>query len=118
MTAKLVRWTPRILTILAILFFMMFSLDEFTGSESLGKHIIGFLMHNIPAWIMVIALIISWKRELYGGICFVLCAIAFSIVFRTFAGNPYSAIVLAPVLITGLLFIFSHFIHLAPAEKN
>jgi hypothetical protein len=111
MREKLLYWIPRILTILAILFMMMFSLDEFGGNDPLGRKLFGFLMHNIPVLILTAVLVIAWRWEVAGGSLFILAAIGESILFRSFSGNPWSLIVIAPFLIVGLLFILHHFLY-------
>jgi len=106
MTKKLLYWTPRILAILAILFMMMFSMDcfEMEGKDAL----ICLFMHNIPAFIIIIVLIIAWKWELIGGVLFVAAFIAAGIFFKSFTGNPASLMVISPFLLVGILFIFYH----------
>src|SRR3989344_367230 len=75
--SKFVFWTPRILAILFILFLTMFSLDVFEGNYGFWGTVLGLFMHNIPAIILLIVLIISWKREIVGGIAFVLGGILY-----------------------------------------
>jgi hypothetical protein len=106
MKKKLLYWIPRILGILAILFMMMFSLDCF---ENAGKDaLICLLMHNIPALIIVIVLIVAWKWELIGGILFVVASFAGAIYFNGFGGNWGVLPVMAPFLLTGILFIINY----------
>jgi hypothetical protein len=108
MKEKIFRWIPRIMGILAILFMMMFSLDCF---ESGGMDaVICLLMHNIPAFIIVIVLVVAWKWEMIGGILFILVSIAGSIYFRGFSGNWGVLPVMAPFLVTGILFLVDYFI--------
>lgn len=111
MNEKLFYWFPRILTILAILFMVMFSFDVFGGNEPLGRKLLGFLMHNIPALILTGILLVAWKWEVIGGVLFLLAAVAGSIFFRSFAGNPGSLIVLAPFCLVGILFIIHNLIY-------
>ena len=105
MKEKALYWTPRIITILAILFMMMFSFDVFGGNEPLSKKLLGFLMHNIPVLILIVVLVVAWKWEIVGGVLFIVAFIAASIFFRSFRGNPGSLVVIIPFLITGILFI-------------
>jgi len=105
MKLKILCWFSRILAIIAILFMMMFSLDEFGGNNTLARQILGFLMHNIPAFICILALIISWKYEIAGGIIFILFFITAGIFFKSFSGNPGSLIVITPLAVSGVLFI-------------
>jgi hypothetical protein len=105
MTRKVLYWAPRILAILAILFMMMFSVDCFGENESLKNQLICLFMHNIPAFILILVLIVAWKWELIGGTIFILAFIAGTIFFNSFTGNWGSLVVISPFLITGILFI-------------
>ena len=86
----------------------MFSLDSFGGNEPLGRKILGFLINSIPVFILIIILAISWKRELIGGVLFILAFLAGGIFFKSFSGNAASLIVIGPFFITGVLFIIHH----------
>lgn len=74
---KLIHWAPRIAAILVIFFVSLFSLDVFdmvaTPLEMLG----GFLIHNIPSFVMIILLVFAWRRPLVGFIAFLLAGIFF-----------------------------------------
>ncbi len=105
MKLKILFWIPRVLVIVSILFLMVFSLDEFGGDDPFGKKLLGFLVHNIPAFIMIITLIIAWKYEIKGGVLFILIFFALGIFFKSFSGNPASLVVIAPLLMAGIMFV-------------
>lgn len=65
-------WTPRILSILFVLFLVLFSLDIFDICNGFWSCALGLLMHNLPAIILGILVWLSWKREIIGGIAFFL----------------------------------------------
>ncbi len=69
-------WTPRIVSIIFILFLAMFSLDVFDPANdyTLLETLIAFLIHNIPVFILALALGISWpeKRGWIAGSTFIL----------------------------------------------
>ena len=109
MAKKVLYWTPRILGILAILFMMMFSMDCFGENETLKNQLICLFMHNIPAFVCVVVLIIAWKWELIGGVIFILAFFAGTIHFNSFSGNWASLIVISPFLLIGILFIVYHY---------
>jgi hypothetical protein len=69
---KFVYWTPRVLSVCFVLFLAMFSLDVFEPGKSATEIAVGLFMHNIPALILMAVLIVSWKREIVGGIAFIL----------------------------------------------
>jgi hypothetical protein len=118
MKEKILYWTPRIITILAILFMTMFSFDVFGGNEPLSRKLLGFLMHNIPVLILIAILIVAWKWEIVGGLLFIVAFGASCILFRSFSGNPGSLIVTTPFLITGVLFIIHHLIFRKNSATN
>jgi len=72
---KVVYWTPRVLAILFTLFIMMFSLDVFDGTSSIVEQLIGFLMHNLPAFGIILIIALSWKKDYIGIIGFAVIAI-------------------------------------------
>jgi hypothetical protein len=102
---SLLCWFTRILAILAILFVLMFSMDSFGGDKPAGKQILEFLIHSIPALILICALVVSWKYEIIGGAIFIIIAIALGIFWGSFTGNSGSLIILVPFFLVGLLFI-------------
>lgn len=69
-TEKALYWAPRILSILFICFLTLFSLDVFEEGKSIGEILIGLFMHNIPSIIMVILLVIAWRKEIVGAISY------------------------------------------------
>jgi len=115
---KIIRWLPRIFCILAILLVSMFALDEFNSTSSVWQQIQGFLIHLIPSYILIFFLFIAWKWELIGGILFMVFGIGLIplIYSHNYAMNEsvlmsLSVVLLinVPFIITGILFIFSHF---------
>jgi hypothetical protein len=68
---------PRILSILFILFLAMFSLDVFEEGQTWQQMAIGLFMHNIPVFVLAVVLWISWKREIVGGIAFILAGLLY-----------------------------------------
>ncbi len=107
---KFVYWTPRILSIIFILFLALFSLDVFDSGSDFWGTLLGLFIHNIPALILLIVLIISWKYEIVGGIVFILAGMAYMI--SVFASSEFqwymiswSMIIAGPAFIIGALFL-------------
>lgn len=111
MKEKMLIWSPRILAILAILFLMLFSFDCFEAGQGFRRQMTCFFMHNIPAYVIIAILVISWKWELLGGILFVAAAITGSIIFNGFDGNYGVNIIMAPFVIAGVLFMIHHYLY-------
>lgn len=111
-------WTPRILAILLILFLFLFSLDVVGTKLGFWGTFLNLLMNNIPSLILLIVLIISWKREIVGGIAFILAGIAYIIwaAIRISTNNLpklnillWSLIIAGPAFLIGIFFLINWF---------
>ncbi|MDD5529482.1 MAG: hypothetical protein PHX21_05570 [bacterium] len=115
---KLFHWLPRIICILAILFVSLFALDSFSPDLTIWQQLLAFFMHLIPTYVLIIFLIVAWKRELIGGIILTLIGIGFSpFLFNlNYKRNHFSVFqslgivmtIALPFIIVGILFIVSY----------
>jgi hypothetical protein len=111
--SKFIFWTPRILSILFICFLAMFSLDVFSPGLSFWEIVLGLFMHNIPIFLLIAVLVISWKHEVVGGIVFILAGLAYiALMVRNALMNPfewymvsYNFIIAGPAFFIGALFL-------------
>lgn len=117
-SAKILYYTPRILCVIAILFISLFAFDTFETGPTIWEQIIAFLIHLIPSFILTILLIIAWKKELLGGLLFLIISLVFSpIIFRINYNMNHSFwmsmgiifLITIPFAVVGILFIISHF---------
>lgn len=111
---KFIYWTPRILSIIFILFLTLFSLDVFGNGYTFWETVGALFMHNIPSLVLLIVLIISWKYEIIGGIAFILAGFAYivSLIFRNqfkWYMISWSLIVAGPAFLIGILFLMNWF---------
>jgi hypothetical protein len=112
--SKFIYWTPRILSIIFICFIALFSLDVFGNNYGFWGTALAFLMHNIPSFILLAILIISWKREIVGGVAFILAGLLYIL---TLAMNPqfewymisWSVTIAGPAFLIGILFLVGWF---------
>ena len=100
---KFIFWIPRILGILFILFLAMFSLDVFEGNYGFWGTVVGLFMHNIPAMILLIVLIISWKHELVGAVTFILAGFLYILILLITGFEWY--MLLGILQISGIAFL-------------
>ncbi|HLD55574.1 MAG TPA: hypothetical protein VJB35_04915 [Candidatus Nanoarchaeia archaeon] len=77
--SKFLYWTPRMLSILFITFLALMSLDVLSSKLGFWQIMLGLFMHNIPVFILIGILLISWKHEIVGGITFILAGILYFI---------------------------------------
>jgi hypothetical protein len=104
---KTIYWLPRVLAILFIAFIFMFSLDVFSMEGTALEKLGGFLMHNIPTIILIFALAFAWKNEKKGGYLFVVLGLLFTFFFKTYQVPATFLSISLPVIIIGLLFLWS-----------
>jgi hypothetical protein len=116
---KIVHWSPRVLSILAIAFIELFALDSFDPRHTPGQQLLAFLIHSIPSIILILFLITAWKWQLIGGLIFTILGVGFSpfIFSMNYAVNHsvgislgIIAVITFPLILVGVLFILDHFI--------
>ena len=98
-------WIPRVLGILFIVFVSLFALDIFGQGYNFWQMIIGLFMHLIPSFILILVLLVAWKKEILGGWIYIALGLIFIAVAR---GNIiYSLPILLPIILIGILFLAS-----------
>jgi len=117
---KIIHWTPRILCIMAILFISVFAADSFEQGYSIWQQLANLFMHLIPTFILIALLILTWKKELIGGILFLIIGLGTSpfIFMLNYNRNHFSInqcleiifIINFPFIVVGILFIISHYL--------
>jgi len=100
-------WTPRVLAIAISLFYGVFSFDVFEGSSPLWLEFLGFLVHSIPTFLMLGLTAYAWKHPRNAGVIFIALSFLFFLFFHWW-NNPISFVILGlPLIIIGVLFIYS-----------
>ncbi len=103
-TKRALFWTPRVICIAFAVFISLFALDVFEEGYSGLKTIIALLIHLIPTGILVIVLLISWRREWVGAFLFNALAVLYLIVaWGRFPWTVYLTIS-GPLFLVGVLF--------------
>lgn len=104
---KIIYWLPRIIMAVLICFFVLFSLDVFSMEGTFLEKIVGFLMHNIPTFILILLLAFAWKKERIGGILFIILGIVFTFYFNTYQRIDTFLLISFPPILAGALFILN-----------
>jgi len=111
--SKFIYWTPRILSIIFIIFLSLFSLDVFDMGLDFWGTVAGLFMHNIPVFILIAILIISWKYEIVGGIAFILAGLTYIVMLMMNQFEWYmlswSVTIAGPAFFIGILFLIGWF---------
>jgi len=108
MKNKILYWAPRVLGILFALFISIFALDTFSEGYSFWESIVAFLIHLVPTYLAVAALLVAWKWEVPGGLMYIGLAIFYIVMARN---QHWIALLFisGPLLLTGALFLIDHF---------
>ena len=79
LSGRLLLWSPRILGILVSLFIGMFALDAFSHGKPFFAALPGFLVHLIPALVLLALVGASWRLEWIGGLAFISLAVFYAL---------------------------------------
>ena len=91
------KWLPRFLGILFAAFLAMLAMDA--GS------IIGLLIHLTPSLVVLVCVLVGWRRPLLGGILFLGLAIVATGFFRTYRDIVNFLMITGPFVLVGVLFL-------------
>ncbi len=100
-------WTPRVLCILLAMFLSVFALDVFSEVNGIWQTIGALLLHLVPVYLVVIVLVIAWRREWVGAILFIALGLFFLV---SYLGRMHWSAYLAipgPLVLIGVLFLFN-----------
>ena len=99
-------WTPRILTLVFTAFISLFSFDVFEGPGSIWLKLGGFLIHSIPALVMLLGSIYAWRHEWLGALVFMGWGVFYVMSFRGFILAVYFQLGVLPFSL-GLLYLLN-----------
>jgi hypothetical protein len=103
--AKIIHWAPRVAAIAIILFMGLFSLDVFEGEATLLERLGGLLIHNLPSLVMLVLLILAWKRPAVGFAAYLVIGGLFILFFvRSIYAAGNLVMFLIPILLIAGLF--------------
>ena len=107
---RLLYWTPRAISIAYTIFLSVFALDVFREGHSLGNTVLAFLIHLVPAFMILLVLAIAWRWEWIGAAGFAGLAMWYAgIVWRR---HPDWVVVIAgPLLMIAALFLVNWLKH-------
>lgn len=80
-------------------------MDVFCGAAPWYEKAGGLLVHLFPVYILIGALVISWKREATGGIMFILISLFFTYFFHSYKSIVPFLLISFPLIVIGSLFL-------------
>lgn len=104
----LLLWSPRILGILVSVFIGMFALDAFSEGKPFPGALADFIVHLVPAFVLLAFVIAAFRRPWIGAVAFIGLAIAYAAMAK--ARVDWMLAISGPLLAVGLLFFWSWFL--------
>jgi hypothetical protein len=96
-------WTPRILCMVFALFLVVFAFDVFEG-KGFWETAAALGLHLIPNFLLIIVLIVSWRREWIGAALFSALGVLYIVgMWEKFPWFTY-ALIAGPLFVMGILF--------------
>lgn len=93
-------------------FFIVMSLDSFDGTDTFWGMLLEFLINSIPGIVLILVIILLWKKELILGIIMLALAIGLFFLFKFYRNNFENWITMitveVPLITAGVLFITKH----------
>ena len=105
-SARLALWIPRVLGVLVSLFVGMFALDAFSGGKPFFQALPEFLVHLVPAFILLALVLASFQRPWIGAVAFTGLAILYAVTMAR-GRVDWMLTISGPLLVVGVLFSWS-----------
>jgi len=105
----------RLLAILFIVFISLFALDAFEQGHPFWQNLLGFLIHLVPSYILIIITFFAWRWPSIGGWFFWLLALIYLYFFTPVFSWVAFLTIPGSLFLIGLLFLLPKFL---PKNKN
>jgi hypothetical protein len=102
-SGRLLLWSPRILGVLVSLFIGMFALDVFGGGKPLLLAFPDFIIHLIPAFVLVGLVVASGRRPWIGAVGFIGLAVVYAVTMAK-GRLDWMLTISGPLVVVGALF--------------
>ena len=70
-----VQWWARSITIVYAAFISIFSMDVFSEGYGVMNTAVALFMHLLPTFLILLILILAWRREWIGGVAFLILGV-------------------------------------------
>jgi CHASE2 domain-containing sensor protein len=101
----LLLWSPRILGVCVSLFVGLFALDAFSQGKPFIQALPDFIVHLLPAALLLAVVAASWRLPWLGGVLFIACAVAYAAI--AYKHLDWIAVISGPLTLVGVLFLVS-----------
>ena len=106
---KILHWAPRVLGIVLAAFISIFALDVFGEGYGFWGTLLALIMHLVPTFLIVGALLAGWHWEWPGGVLFIGLAVFYMVMFRREMEPVIFLLIPGPLALVGVLFLVNWF---------
>ncbi|MCD4671418.1 MAG: hypothetical protein K8R77_02035 [Anaerolineaceae bacterium] len=106
---KVLHWAPRVLGILFAVFISVFALDVFGEGYGFWETIGALLIHLVPTYLIVGAVLLGWRWKWPGGVLFIGLAVFYIVMTRGRMDWVVYLLIPAPAALIGILFLVDWF---------
>jgi hypothetical protein len=103
--SRMLVWAPRVLGIMFALFLSIFALDVFGAGYSFWESILAFLIHQVPVFVLLIAIVLAWRGPWIGAVVFLAFAAWYLANNWTPAAIYANLVIAGPSLLIGVLYL-------------
>jgi hypothetical protein len=105
-SARLLLWSPRVLGILVSLYLGIFALDAFSEGKPFFQALPDFVVHLMPALVVLALLVASFRWQWVGGVSFIGLAVIYAMTMSR-GRLDWMLVISGPLAIVGALFLCS-----------
>ena len=116
-SGRLLLWSPRILGILVSLFIGIFALDAFGRGTPTLPALRDFIVHLIPAFVLLGLVLASFRRPWIGGVAFIGLAVVYAVTMSR-GRLDWMLTISGPLLVVGALFLWSWYHRTAVGQSE
>ncbi len=101
-------WAPRVLSIAFVALLSLFAMDVFSENQGFWPTLQALVLHLIPTFVLIVALILAWRREWVGAVVYAAMGVLY-LVWVTTLQRPVPAATrfLWAMLIAGPAFLIA-----------
>ena len=102
---SILRWSPRILSLLIAGWLAVFALDAFGGNQGFWETVLALVMHVVPTGLVLLVLVLSWRWPLVGAVGFLSLAVLQPLLTLGRFNWTGTLIISGPLLLASALFL-------------
>lgn len=104
---RIIRWLPRVLSIVFAVFISLFALDVFGEGYGFWETLVALMMHMIPTLLVVVGLILAWRWAWTGTVWFTALGVWYLLMTRGDWAWATFLLIPGPLFLIAVLFLIA-----------